>query len=310
MAVDEDEDPDHGLGAADPETDALIQQWAEATAGATAEPRHNWAGPITIVVMLLVGGIGLFAAWALIATADDGQDDPSTSIGDDASVLDSDSPSLEDLTSDVTVPPGPDGGLDVAAQGLSIVPDRFDPDGREGTFAVVLANPHERWLAQGVQVGVTFLDDAGTAVGTDDGFAEVVLPGQQVAVASLLFDAPAEAVADMEVTVDVARWRETGPLDGAFTITDVATGEAEFSGVRTTFTITSGFAEPLADVSITAVYRDADGRVLGGYDTFVDRLDPGVPTPGEISLLANVDPAAVATTELYPSATLGSVPDG
>jgi hypothetical protein len=224
-------------------------------------------------------------------------------------VLDAEAPSLEDLTADVTLPPGPEQGLEVAAQGITVVPDRFDASRREGTFAVVLANPHERWLAQGVQVTVTFVDEGGNALGTDDGFLEVVLPAQRVAVASLFFNAPTVPVARMDVAVDVARWRETGPFEGSFTVADVVTGEAEFSGVRTTFTITSGFAEPLTDVGVTAVYRAADGRIIGGYDTFVERLDPGVPTPAEVALLANVDPADVATTELYPTAAFGSVPD-
>ena len=46
------------------------------------------------------------------------------------------------------------------------------------------------------------------------------------------------------------------------------------------------------------------------YDTFVERLDPGVPTPAEHALLATIDPASIGATELYPTAAFGSVPDG
>jgi len=158
-------------------------------------------------------------------------------------------------------------------------------------------------------VSVTFLDEAGQPLGADDGCVEVVLPGQSVAVASLFFDAPTVPVAGLDVQVEVARWRETGEVAGGFAITEVQTNEAEFSGVRTTFLIQSNFDEPLTDVGVTAVYRAADGRIIGGYDAFVERLDPGVPTPAEIDLLANVDPAQIASTELYPTAAFGSVPD-
>jgi len=311
-ALDGPDDPFAGLGA-DPDQSLLLDRWTEDAPDEAVAPRRNWSPFVAVAVVVLVVLGAFVGARALISGSAD--DETGTDAGSDGatggrSVLDEAAPTLEELTSGVTLPPGPEQGLQVASQGVTVVPDRFDPARREGTYAVVLANPHERWLAQGVQVTVTFVGQDGAALGTDAGFVEVVLPAQQVAVASLFFDAPTVPVARMDVAVDVARWRETGPFEGAFAITDVVTGEAEFSGVRTTFTITSGFDEPLTDVGVTAVYRAADGRVIGGYDAFVERLDPGVPTPAEIALLANVDPAEVASTELYPTAAFGSVPDG
>lgn len=307
------------VGGADPferagvdtETERLMDRWADEERDESVEPRRNWTPLVALVMVLAVVGLGFLGAQALISGS---ADEEAASGGlpgqqeDEGSVLDTDGPSLEDLTSDVTLPPGPDAGLQVADQGITVVPDRFDESKREGTFAVVVQNPHDDWLAQGVQVSVTFLDVAGAPLGGDDGFVEVVLPSQSVAVASLFFDAPTVPVAGLDVQVEVARWSETGPVDGGFAITEVQTGEAEFSGVRTTFQIQSDFDEPLTDVGVTAVYRGADGKILGGYDTFVERLDPGVPTPAEIDLLANVDPAQITATELYPAAAFGSVP--
>ncbi len=298
--------------SADPETERLMDRWAEEEGDEAVAPRRNWTPLIALLVVVAVAGLAFLGAQALIS----GSSEDETATGglpgrneDEGSVLDRDTPSLEDLTSDVTLPPGPDAGLQVADQGITVVPDRFDESKREGTFAVVVRNPHDDWLAQGVQVTVTFLDGAGAPLGADDGFVEVVLPGQSVAVASLFFDAPTVPVAGLDVQIEVARWRETGTVPGGFTVTEVQTGEAEFSGVRTTFQIRSDFDEPLSDVGVTAVYRAADGRIIGGYDTFVERLDPGVATPAEIDLLANVDPAQIASTELYPSAAFGSVPE-
>lgn len=297
---------------ADAESESLLDRWAEEQRDESVEPRRNWSPLIAVVVVLAVTAAAFLGGRALISgSADDGTASSAGLPGvggERSSVLDGDSPSLEDLTSDVTLPPGPEGGLQVADQGITVVPDRFDESRREGTFAVVVQNPHEDWLAQGVQVTVAFLDEAGAPLGADDGFVEVVLPGQAVAVASLFFDAPTVPVAGLDVQLEVARWRETGAMEGGFTLTEVQTSEAEFSGVRTTFLIQSDFDEPLTDVGVTAVYRAADGRIIGGYDTFVERLDPGVPTPAEIDLLANVDPAQIASTELYPTAAFGSVP--
>jgi hypothetical protein len=296
----------------DPEADRLMDRWADEERDESVEPGRNWTPVVALVVVLVVVGLGFLGARALISgSADDDTASGGLPGRDDggASVLDEDTPSLEDLTSDVTLPPGPDAGLQVVEQGITVVPDRFDESKREGTYAVVFKNPHDEWLAQGVQVTVSFLDEAGAPLGGDDGFVEVVLPGQSVAVAELFFDAPTVAVVGLDVQVEVARWRETGPISGIFSITEVQTAEAEFSGVRTTFQIQSNFEEPLTDVGVTAVYRGADGRIIGGYDAFVERLDPGVPTPAEIDLLANVDPAQIASTELYPTAAFGSVPE-
>lgn len=293
------------------DTDRLMDRWAEVEGAEAVAPRRNWTPLVALVVVVAIVGLAFLGARALISGSADGDTATGGLSGrddDGGSVLDSDSPSLEDLTSDVTLPPGPDAGLQVTDQGITVVPDRFDESKREGTFAVIVANPHDDWLAQGVQVSVTFLDAGGAPLGADDGFVEVVLPGQSVAVASLFFDAPTAPVVGLDVQVEVARWRETGPIPGGFSITEVVTDEAEFSGVRTVFKIQSDFAEPLTDVGVTAVYRGADGRIIGGYDTFAERLDPGVPTAAEIDLLANIDPAQIASTELYPSAAFGSVP--
>lgn len=294
----------------DPDSRDLLSQWADEEHVETESPLRNWSPAIAIVIALVVIVIGFLGV--RFAQGGDGDVGTSGERGDDAeapSVIDEDPPSLEDLTSEVTVPPGPEEGLAVADKGVTIVEDRFDPERREGTFAVIIDNPHTEWLAQGVQVDVKLLDEAGAEVGGDTAFLEVVLPDQEVAVAALFFDAPTVPVADLAVTLDVARWRETGPFEGGFTIGEVITEEAEFSGVRTTFPLRSDFPDPLTDTGVTAVYRDADGRIVGGSDTFVDLLDPGVEFPVEISLLANIPLEQIATTEIYPAAGFGFVPD-
>lgn len=261
-----------------------------------------------LAIVVVVAVVAVLALAMGMALPDDDAADASSDGSDrseESSVLDADAPSLDDLTADVTIPPGPETGLSVVDKGVTIVEDRFDPARREGTFAVIVVNPNLDWIAHGVQVDVQFLDEAGTAVGGDSGFVEVVLPGQKVAVAELFFDAPGVPIADMAVTTDVARWSETEPIDGGFETADVVTAEAEFSGVRTTFVLRSTFESAVTDVGVTAVFRNEFGGIIGGSDTFVDLLEPGVDTPAEIALLANISVDQVAFTELYPAASFG-----
>lgn len=298
-------------GVDDPDDSDLLRQWAEEDHVEASSPHRNWSPVIAVVVVLAVLAATV-AAFSVVLGGDD--DDTagtgaSGETGGGESVLDDEPPTLDELTADVTVPPGPEVGLSVADKGVTIVEDRFDPARREGTFAVILENPHPDWVAQGVQVDVQFLDGAGAAVGGDSAFVELVLPSQRVAVATLFFDAPTVPVADMSVAVDVARWRETEPVEGGLTTTNVTTEEAEFSGVRTTFTLRSSFRDPLIDVGVTVVYRGAFGQIVGGSDTFLDRVEPDVDTPVEVSLLANIPLDQVTATEVYPSASFGFVND-
>ena len=310
MADDGDPDGVDEVAEAGEVDDAdLVRRWSEEDHVEAIHPRRNWTPVVGFAVIAVL--VALVAAAVAVAVPDDDTDVPADG-GDrgerDPSVLEEDPPSLDELTSEVTVPPGPETGLSVADSGVTIVEDRFDPARREGTFAAVVANPHPDWMAQGVQVDVRFIGEGGDPVGGDNGFIDVVLPGQEVAVASLFFDAPTVPVVDVAVDLDVARWRETGPVDGAFTTSEVTTQAAEYSGVRTTFVLRSHFTDQLTDVGVTAVYRDASGAIIGGADTFVDLLEPDVATPAEIALLANIPVDAVASTELYTTASFGYVP--
>lgn len=314
LAPDDDADPFVGwddLGpTVDPDSVDILSQWAAEENVETESPDRNWTPfVVAIFTVLTLALVALAFRWVTSNDADEG---PGGTRGEDAeapSVTDVDPPTLEDLTSEVTVPPGPAEGLTVADKGVTIVEDRFDPERREGTFAVVITNPHAGFLAQGVQVDVEMLDDSGAPVGTDSAFLEIVLPGQTVAVGGLFFDAPTVPVADLSVTLDVARWRETDGVDAGFTVGEPLTEEAEFSGVRTTFTLRSDFEDALTDTAVTAVYRGPDGRIVGASDTFVELLEPGVDNDVEISLLANIPLDAIAITEIYPAPGFGFVPD-
>ena len=269
-------------------------------------PRPPW----TALALLAVGVLAVILAAAIgVPRLLDDEDAGGDRRAPDAGPIDpsqAEPPSLDELTSDVTLP-APEEGLDIADTGVTTVEDRFDDARREGTFAVVLANPHDDWLAQGVEVSVDLVAADGTVVDTRNGFIDVVLPGQRAAFAGLLLDLP-EAVDRLDVDVAVARWRQTGEIVGAFVTTDVVTEAAEFTGVVTTLMLRSTFAEALSDVGVTTVYRDADGAVLGGYETFVDRVDPDVDIPVEVKLLANIAAEDVATTDVHVTAAFGFVP--
>ncbi len=155
-------------GGPSAETDDLLTRWADGDAdGGVDSPRINWsglAGPL--IVCAVIAAVVLGAIVVIDRSGDDA--DGTTGVRSEdaeaAELLAEDPPSLEDLTADVTIPPGPAEGLAVAETGVTIVEDRFDAAQREGTFAVVIQNPPDDWQAQGVQVRVVLVGTTGGGV--------------------------------------------------------------------------------------------------------------------------------------------------
>lgn len=287
----------------DPDDSDLLRRWAEEDHLETDPPRRNW--PLIIVAGTVVGLVALIVGVVVVAGSDDGSPHPVPQ--DEAAPQEK--PVAEAPPPVETVPPGPETGLAVVDQGFTVVEDRFDDDERVGTFAAVIHNPHPEWLAGGVQVDVRFFDAAGAMVSAQSGFIEAILPDQRAAVAALFFDAPA-GVTDMTVTSHVARWSETGPVGGSFEIRDPVTEAAGAGGVRTRLLLRSTYADELADVEVTAVYRDELGGIIGGSDASVGTLPPGVDAPVEITLPVDIPFDAVAFTELYPAASFEALTGG
>ena len=65
----------------------------------------------------------------------------------------------------------------------------------------------------------------------------------------------------------------------------------------TTFTVTSTWPEPEEGVDVTAVYRAADGRILGAESTALTTVPPGADRPGRIPLLSPIPD--LASTDVF-----------
>ena len=210
--------PGRSAASTTPSTPSCCACWAEEEQLETLHPRRNWSPAHRR------GGRGSPCCWPSSSPSAFALSDARRTTAPDAGAgaaraparcSTSPRPSLDDLTAEVTIPPGPDIGLSVADKGVTIVEDRFDPGRREGTFAAIIDNPNPDWLAQGVQVDVQFLDEAGAAGRRRQRVrrARPARPagGGRARCSSMPPPCPSPT---LTVTVDVARWRETEPLDG------------------------------------------------------------------------------------------------
>jgi hypothetical protein len=195
-----------------------------------------------------------------------------------------------------TAPPLEGEPLVVVEQGVSTHPDPFDPAASLGGYGVVIENPDADLMATGVRVVTRILDDAGTELLVDHALLNAILPEQRMAVGRTLIE-PIEAPTRLEVAVEVSAWLEPASPDGRLTASDVVTEPEEAGGAVTRFTVRSTWPEPEDGVDVTAIYRAADGRILGAEPTTLPRVPVDEPVVGQIRLLSPIPD--LATTEVF-----------
>jgi hypothetical protein len=234
-------------------------------------------GLLIALVALVV--LGLIGAGAYLVTKDDG-DNSKVAASDNSETTVKSKASKTDATEATDATDGSDatdssntaapGSVDV--QVVSSGGSQFlDADGKPvGSWAAILENKGSA-PAQLVQVDVEFKDAAGTVLGTDLAFVDLLPPGGKSAVRGDMLNVPA-GVTTLSLTVDpstIPPGKKIKP--GAITVEGVKS-TPDPTGLVITGTVKSTFAVELKSVSVVGVLFDASGKIIGGAFTFVDKL--------------------------------------
>ena len=238
---------------------------------------RRWSA-IVLVIALAVGCTGDDGAAAPRST----NPTPSTTIAAAATTT--------------TEPPLIGKPLVVAEQGLSAFPDPIDPLSSLGGYGVVLENPNPDVMATGVRVVTRILDASGAELLVDSAVLNAVLPGQRMAVGRTLIE-PISDPTQLDVTVEVSAWIMPAFAAGGLVATQVITEPEQGGGLITTFAVTSSWPKPEEGVDVTAVYRAADGRILGAESATLAIVVPGADVPVRIPLLSPIPD--LASTEVF-----------
>jgi hypothetical protein len=169
------------------------------------------------------------------------------------------------------------------------------------TYGMVLENTSDETL-RNVIVDVKIRDSQGLVHGREIPHQIFALgPGQRTGSAYFSVVQGGADAASLEVDVDIPE-----PIEGAdelpsgeIRVSDVSTTVEE--GERaTTFTLTSTYSRGFeTGLSLFVVYRDAEGRIVGGDDDFLTGLGPrGTVTHTVTS--SNTDPD-ITEAEIYPN---------
>jgi hypothetical protein len=228
---------------------------------------------------------------ALVLTSCSGDDGDGASAADETTASTADRPT----TTTTTAPARTGEPLVVAEQGVSSFPDPVDHTATLGGYGVVLLNPNPDLMAAGVRVVTRILDPAGVELLVDSTLLNGVMPGQRMALGRTLIE-PIVDPTQLAITVEVSAWLEPASTDGALTATGIVTEPEANGGAVTRFTVHSTWPQPEEGVDVTAIYRAADGRILGAESTTLASVPPDSDVPGQIRLLSPIPD--LVTTEV------------
>jgi hypothetical protein len=159
------------------------------------------------------------------------------------------------------------------------------PNGSGGYFvewAAVLANPNAAHYGAFPTVTITARDAAGAVLGTDTQVLNGFPPGTSIAFASQI-EADAKP-AEVQVAYSKVDWYPTKTTAGdylPFTASGVRWAGDQFSR-DVVGELTNPWPAAVEQVAATALYRDADGTLVGGSTGYVDALPASGTVPFSI----------------------------
>jgi len=252
-------------------------------------------------LFIAIGVVAVAALVGLIVVLTGGDDDEPT-----ASSTTEQTPTSPDDTSDTTAGPAttegdePSGSaeLEVVDSGFSNFMGGFDQDERAVAYGFIVENTGDETVSN-VNISVSAFDAAGTAVASESHTIYVLRGGEKVGIGDEFYGTDFTAdVADIQV--QVSEPSEFGsddvPAEGSLSAEGITTTPGDYD-ITTTFTATSTYAQQIDSPYAYAIYRDANGAIIGGSTGYLDFIAANGSVAGEVrswDLIPNV-----ATTEVY-----------
>lgn len=260
--------------------------------------------------------LGLAAAMLLSIAGCASPADQTSTAGDPTSNVvqgqqESAAPTTEDTATEAVTMPAEDSSTSEAEEtteeevtavaDLSIDDYGFTqiPEGEYGSaagisYAVVFENAGSA-IATSAQYQIAFEDGAGTVLSSEQGYVTAVLPGTSVAAAGYVYDV--DGAEEMTVQLMPGESEEIDGEAANFEVTNVTTTSQEFGGMKTTATVASPFTRDLENLEAVAVYRNADGEIIGGDYTYLNFVPAGGSSAVEIT--GSYDGEDPSETEVY-----------
>lgn len=213
---------------------------------------------------------------------------------------------------DVGLGTAPIPNLEVVESGFSSYAIQFS--GQKMSYAVLLRNPNTAPVrAQSFTVRATFTDATGTTVYTSDDLVLTDLgPGQTTATGGNDLGKATGIPVAMKAEVLKTRWSAAANnVPGEITMgpATVRPGPYSANSLLIDCTATSTLASKVVSRTMAVVFRDAQGRIIGGFDTYDDSEGKRLGVPGNgsaaFTLRAFQTPPQVPAAACYANFTRG-----
>jgi hypothetical protein len=186
----------------------------------------------------------------------------------------------------------------VVESGFSNFMGGFDQDERSVAYGFIVENSGGD-VATDITISVSAYDAAGTAVASGSHTIHVLRPGQKLGLGDEFFgDTFAADVdrIDVQVSEPSGLGSEDVPTAGELTAEGITTTADDYS-VTTKFTAKSSYAEQLDYPSAYAIYRNAEGAIIGGSTGTVDFIPASGSVAAEVRSWEAIP--NIATTEIF-----------
>jgi hypothetical protein len=161
-------------------------------------------------------------------------------------------------------------------------------------YGVIVENPDASQAMEGAQYNAAVYAADGTVLAVDAGYFGVILPKSSSAYGSVIF-LPSDGPQPDRVEVQIFPGRLVDPEDRqSFELTGVNYIPGQF-GDKVTGKLANPYDQPVENVSIIAILRDAEGRIVGGGSAYSDTIPAGGAAAVEVSVAG----MHVATAELF-----------
>lgn len=199
---------------------------------------------------------------------------------------------------EATGTPAPEPSIAASATHLPLVvtESAFRIVDGDGYAVALISNPNSDWVTNRMSVVIDFLDAAGELVTTDSDTISL-LPGQVAAITTDTSDAKGAESLRITPSDTESDWEQIDYTTGDLTFSQVKTKKDDLGDPVTTGRVASTFDDDWQYVTVTAVYRDKAGKIVGYGDGTVDTVPGGGQTSFKTDSYVSVP--RIAKTEMY-----------
>ena len=179
------------------------------------------------------------------------------------------------------------------AQAVMLIDAGFGQDGQNAGYGFLARNPNANYAVERSMYRLTAYAADGTVVSAEEGYIELLLPGQTLGVGGDMYLAENVAIERVEAQVYPGQYvqSETLPFFDAENVMYLAGDYAS----RVTGQILNPYAKDITQMRVSAIAYDAAGKIVGGF-TFLDFA----PANGKAAVEVRVTTAgAPARVELH-----------